>query len=728
VWPNAQALSGKAVRALVLKFYSMKKSIRLRGLAPAFSVSMLSLACGAALGQTASEVNPVVVTATRFEEPLNQVPANVKVITKEEIQQSSAINIPEILQQIGGVFVNNQGQLGLGATVDLGGFGATSSSNTQVLVDGRKLNPVDSTAISWEMIPVSSIERIEILKGGASVQYGNGAVGGVINIITKGGLGDSASVTLGSYGTEVVDVIKNLNADDLNIRMASNVSHSTGWRQNSAANAYALNFDITKKINATDQVFLGVSASHSDAQQPGGVIGQVGQGDPASAKFNNIGSVASGDNLNLNLGTSLALNDAWRFEGEIFYRNRVSQYSYPYYDSADSLASEYSSPDMNKLTTRSIDFTPRLKANFDDYGQLIIGYDLNRSLTSAGDAYGMLAEQNILSYQVSVNPNGYYYNNLLSDSQGVALLNNSIYGIYNFPVSEKVESVFGFRRQVENVNSYDINISSPSLINSSQSYSANAADIALNYKYSRAQKFYAKFGQSFRFANSDEFWGFDPVTSARIFTGALKPQTSRFFEIGTDWRGQASRVSVSAFTSVTENEIRYDPTTGFNDNSKDPIARRGISVDASTQITSDLTVSAGGKVQHSFYSSGVYAGTGLGLVPDVVLNSRFVYKVNSNFSYGGAVNYVGSQSYDVDPTLIPSLSKMPSYKVIDVFANYSVSNWDFKVMFKNINNEKYAQYGTNGFISLPAGSYILNSYSYVPAEPRTLFVSAGYKF
>ena len=79
--------------------------------------------------------------------------------------------------------------MGIDATIDLRGFGDTANSNTLILLDGQRLNPIDSGSISWSTIPLANIERIEIIRGAGTVLYGDRATGGVINIITdKSGL------------------------------------------------------------------------------------------------------------------------------------------------------------------------------------------------------------------------------------------------------------------------------------------------------------------------------------------------------------------------------------------------------------------------------------------------------------------------------------------------------------------------------------------------------------
>jgi iron complex outermembrane receptor protein len=87
------------------------------------------------------------VTGSRFEENLNQVPANVKVITRDEIESSTSNTIPQVLSQIGGL---NSSALNLDAFVDMGGFGPTGNSTTAVLVDGIRVNLIDSGNVDWE--------------------------------------------------------------------------------------------------------------------------------------------------------------------------------------------------------------------------------------------------------------------------------------------------------------------------------------------------------------------------------------------------------------------------------------------------------------------------------------------------------------------------------------------------------------------------------------------------
>ena len=152
----------------------------------------------------------IVVTPTRFETvvlptPANLIviscrvitmrltvvlptPANLIVITRQEIDRIPATSVPDLLAGTPGAsVVPLYGALGIDATVSLrgAGSGGTATSNTLVLLNGQRLNPVDSGSIDWSLIPLASIERIEVMPGSGTVLYGDRASGGVINIITR---------------------------------------------------------------------------------------------------------------------------------------------------------------------------------------------------------------------------------------------------------------------------------------------------------------------------------------------------------------------------------------------------------------------------------------------------------------------------------------------------------------------------------------------------------------
>jgi iron complex outermembrane recepter protein len=461
-----------------------------------FSRKNVALLCGIAfslstpikaLSQTSQST--VIVSGSRFEENLNEVPANVKVITREEIANSTSNNIPDVLSQIGGLVVrsSNSGQLNLDATVDMGGFGATANSNTLILVDGQRMNPIDSQGVAWETIPIDSIERIEIVQGGASVQYGNGAVGGVINIITNGGKQNlnQASLTTGSFGTYIGNAILRNKVENTTLQLSANTSNSQGWRANSAANAYAFDAKVIQDFGGGDNIYVDTYYGYTNQQIPGGVVGQVGQGNPQAAKFNNVGSGSTNNNSGIRTGGIKNLNDAFTFMMDATYNNRSNSINNPYYSTLDSVGGSYPGPSGTNINSWDLLLTPRIKANLGNWGTTVIGYDYGKSNEGSSNQYTGAARNFILANQGpydNTTSTGGFYNNQVVNTQSANLINQSAYIISRIPVTSTIDATGGFRRQVQNASATDSNFYSPTLTTGNQKYGANAGDVAFNYQ------------------------------------------------------------------------------------------------------------------------------------------------------------------------------------------------------------------------------------------------------
>ena len=181
----------------------------------------------------------IVVTPTRFPQALSGQTANTTVITRQEIANSPQTTLPGILAEQAGTGMRDLfGNHAAESTVDMRGFGAAAGQNTLILLDGRRLNDIDQSSVDWSALPLSSIERIEIVRGGSSVLHGSGAVAGVINIITRSPLGlpnqVSGKVQAGSFNTQDYQVSGNYSGEAGGIRLAADHYRSDGWRDNNA--------------------------------------------------------------------------------------------------------------------------------------------------------------------------------------------------------------------------------------------------------------------------------------------------------------------------------------------------------------------------------------------------------------------------------------------------------------------------------------------------------------
>jgi TonB-dependent siderophore receptor len=131
----------------------------------------------------------VVVSSTRLPDTpidVSELPAKVSIITSEDIKRTGAKSIQEAVQWSTGIVMYDQVGNSFQQTIDLRGFNGQPVPSTVVFVDGQRMNEPDFNTVNFDLIPVESIERIEILPGNAAI-YGKNALGGVVNIITKRG-------------------------------------------------------------------------------------------------------------------------------------------------------------------------------------------------------------------------------------------------------------------------------------------------------------------------------------------------------------------------------------------------------------------------------------------------------------------------------------------------------------------------------------------------------------
>ncbi|WP_029462060.1 TonB-dependent receptor domain-containing protein [Serpentinimonas barnesii] len=184
----------------------MKKS-ELRAHAAAIPVAVLGLA--GALGVSGAvaqgtELEAVVVTATRTPVPPDQLAAQVVLIDRAAIEQAQGATLAGLLQQAAGVQISSNGGLGKASNVFIRG---TEGRHVLLLIDGVRYGSATLGTPNWDNLPLAAIERIEVLKGPAAALYGSDAVGGVVQIFTRRGqegFHPHAELGLGAYGRRSV--------------------------------------------------------------------------------------------------------------------------------------------------------------------------------------------------------------------------------------------------------------------------------------------------------------------------------------------------------------------------------------------------------------------------------------------------------------------------------------------------------------------------------------------
>jgi outer membrane receptor for ferrienterochelin and colicins len=225
--------------------------------------------------QTVDKTEPVnlekiVITSSRTPQNPDEVTRTVDVITAQDIAESDARDLSTLLTQLTSVNIDSYGGPGAVKTIRMRG---STASQVLVLMDGRPLNNPRDGEVDLNLIPLTNIERVEIVHGPGSSLYGQGAMGGIINIITKNPPLKEQEVGLsteyGTFNTTLERFLYGAATNNLGALITGEYGYSGGYRENSAYETKNGNAKITYNINDNHSLVFSTALVNQFAGTPG---------------------------------------------------------------------------------------------------------------------------------------------------------------------------------------------------------------------------------------------------------------------------------------------------------------------------------------------------------------------------------------------------------------------------------------------------------------------------
>jgi iron complex outermembrane recepter protein len=664
----------------------------------AVSILVLLIAAGPPVplhAQDREEVTleEVVVTATRDVEEIRKVPANVTVITREAIKDSTAQATVDLLRDEVGVVVRDVYGTGKTASVDIRGFGESAPQNVLVLVDGRRVNEIDLSGTDWSQIPIGQVERIEIVRGAGSVLYGDNAVGGVINIITRRPekpISGSVEGVLGSYDYHRISGSAGMKWGAVSANLNAGYHDTEGYRDNGMFRAK----DVGGRLicDASDRISLNFSGSlHSDkAGFPGGLtladierLGRRGTKNPDDTAETDDGYGA--------LGFAGRFGDDGSLLADFSYRRREVKDSFP------------SSSFTDRREVDTWGFTPRYI-----YEGPLGGF--RNKATVGVDVYRSDMDVSSESF-------------LGPGRSSVKKKSAGLYGYDEFSLLDNLLFSAGFR---EEWVTFDLFQSDPHLSDTVRDHQP-AWNLGLDYLFAGKSSAFLSYRRSFRFPVSDELIQYvfiDPNLIARVNPN-IKAQTGDHYEAGiryafADW----IEGSATLFWIETRDEIFFNPVTFTNSNFP-KTRRQGIEVGARAKPLPWLSLSG----NYSYTRPLLRAD--LASLPDVKGNDipavprhkgSFGADVGPYMGFLFSLKWTGIGSRYLISDYPNRADKLDAYSTTDVKLSYS---WKALTAFIGVNNvfdEKYSDYGVFGSVN-----GVLTSVFY-PSPTRNFIGGLSYAF
>ena len=651
-------------------------------------------------------LDEVVVTATRFEDKSTNKPVNVTVITREDIRQSSARTLPELLSTQAGISTRDLfGNNAASASVDMRGFGATSGQNTLILLDGRRITDPDLSGVQWAAIPFAAIERIEIVRGSGAVLYGDGASSGVINIITrtpsKQGGDVSLSVRGGSYGTSEAQASGGYFSGNAGVDVTASKYSSQGHRDNNRNDQTNAQANMRWLTEAGELAFR-MGMDQQSIQLPGGRTVQPALGiDLVSADPR--GTVTPLDYASRD-GNQYALEWQQTLAGADINIGaaRRSKNQKSYFDWGGF--PEYRD---GELTVNS--FTPRARIphEFGGESSLVVGIDVHRwDYTQRISNSPANINQPINRIGMSQHNDAWYVQNTTHLSAATTLL-------------------AGFRNERISMNGTDVyDGTAPGAFFGSAApagsfaASRNAHELGLRHQLDSGLALNGKIGRSFRFANVDEIYEFDSGFSHQF--QFLRPQTVAGRELWLDQKFQSGSWRAAVFSNNVYDEIHLDPFgTGVGNTNLSPSRRQGMELDGKWQALADVMLNAAYTYTDARFISGMWEGKHVPLVASHKASMGASWAAGEQTRLNATMSYVGSQFMENDEPNTLGM-KIPSYSLADIKLVHQVGALQVNASVNNLFDRKYFNYAV-------CSQFTAGKYSAYPLPGRTFYLGLNYR-
>lgn len=624
-------------------------------------------------------IEPVIVTASRSEQALATAPIGATVITADDIRRAGASDANEAVRKLAGVVGRTDLAGGREQTLDLRGFGATADNNLVVLVDGARISENEQTSARLSAIPVESIERIEIVRGGNSVLWGEGASAGVINVILKSPQArPGASVTMGagSYGERDVRVSGQTQLGALAVDTAVQHLQTRGYRDNNAYRQDAGSVGVQFQRDRL-KLMARLQAEDQGADLPGALSFAQFASDPrqAGTPHDHGGTTQHRYSVGGEYGWN-AWGD-WTLQADLVQRQRENR----------SLIVAYSY--QGHIASDSVQFMPRLthRAAWSGWSATTtVGFDQT---------------------------NWTYLNTSSFQHEDGRQTNDAAYVHTDWSAPTGTRLTAGARKERVTKDAQDPTAYTP--LSYHNHYEVSASELGLNQSLPAGLGVYGRWALSYRLPNVDD------LRATATTPAELRAQRNRDVEAGLKWQQGGQRAALRVFRQHTVDEIGYDPTAGYygaNVN-LDPTQRRGAELEGSAQITSSLKLTGTWQTLVARFRSGPQAGREVPLVAPRSATARASYAINEQHAIDLGLQYRAAMRFG-DDNANTCAKRIPSATLVD--ARYAwtpvQSAWgEWAVAATNLTDRKTYSY-----------AYSCGSGGLYPEVGRALSVTASWHF
>jgi iron complex outermembrane receptor protein len=610
-------------------------------------------------------VPPVfVISPKKSAHYLSHGPATV--ISHEQIATSGVTTLSQALQSLGSVQLHDTTGNGSQVLLSMRGFGANASSNTLLLVNGIPMTYPDLAPPNLNAVPLHDIEAIEIISGTESVAYGDQAVGGVINIITRQSIKEKIQLSCvgGSYHQHNCYVAWHDRHDPWDFHVTLANLHSENYRHHNDYDENQLSGQLAY-LYQKGRIHFYYTIANEDMQYPGALTSQ-------QVKQNR----------------RQATNDTDFFKDTPYFFHLQQQHDF---NANWTLYTDLAHRDMHG---HGVLFSPFTQARTSTFFKPQLQWKIGQTKVTGG---------------TETQTDHYQLNSVLGFTRDT-LQKYSLFAHADVPFASRYTLSLG-ARGAEQQNHLD------SISGSQQMNRAVATTLGIAYQFSAEMNGYLRRAESFRFPKTDE------LASTSFSVNGLRTQRGVAYEAGININREIYAANFGIYQLDLKDEIAFDPTQtpqnpfGSNRNLA-PTMRRGITLSGKNFITKKLTLDGQFNYVDARFQNGVNARHRIPLVSEYILRAGVNYHFAERWGLYPELIYTGNQFAANDDANIAGA--LGGHTVYNVNLHYGYKQLTASFRINNIFN-KYYYFYTVYTPSIPTEFFY-------PAPGRNATLTVNYAF
>ncbi len=606
--------------------------------------------------------------------------APVAVVTRDQIEASGATTVQEVLETLPSAVLHNQTGNPRESSVDLRAF--PDGTSVAVFLDGVRLNDLQDNSVRLDAIPVEDLERVEVYAGASAPLYGGGALGGVINLVTKRDPGIprlDLEARAGSFREEAGRLHASGSSKNLEFYAAGATDRSNGWRQN---DGYRLDDAIARfnlSLPAGQSLALLMMYDGGRENDPGSLTPQEYAQDPRQSPYN-LNDDTRGRRRIASLGYTAEPGGGWNLDVQAYSRRH----------DRDTLTTGRFGAGFFTTGSESLDGAVASVRNAGTRGKW--AWDV---ASGAEDASG------------SFDGSG-FYTDIFGGGKSLASRTSIKEHLFGAWVSADggygpFHVIAGFRGDRA---SYDYADQFDAANNASRLFRENTRRFGLLYHTTPDSSAFLTFSEGYRIPTVVDLFAYPGFYS----NPGLVPARARDWETGWRYIKGGTRLTFTAFRMDMSNEVVFvltDPQWFIGQNQNVAASkRRGVEAQANLPLGRGFSAFAEASYTETLITRGPYAGSRIPMTPR---GQGTIGGAWSGFGWNTqlSVHFVGPQLYDND--LQNTRPELAGYTTVDLSAGYRYRALTVRASVSNLLDHRYAGRGiTNGYQDYLTPAYPLS--------------------